>query len=243
MADEMNKERKAFEAWITKDGGDLSTFGTGAHQHYRNSAVNNAWVAWKARASIAASAGSEKTMDEAFDCARAALLQCPDRASVRAVLDTLRARVEKAMWATSAGSEPVAPDQQPMPETWSVVASVHGERILSIGESWVSGKGELTEAETKAVIGMAQHLLSFVGYGLPPSSFDPDADDAALTHPSPPEGAGWISVDERLPELYKRVLVITTDCDDDPYATPAHYNGPGKFLAAGGHRLEPVTHW
>lgn len=62
-------------------------------------------------------------------------------------------------------------------------------------------------------------------------------------HPSPPEGAGWISVDERLPELYKRVLVITTDCDDEPYATPAHYNGPGKFLAAGGHRLDPVTHW
>jgi hypothetical protein len=100
-----------------------------------------------------------------------------------------RAKVVASV-AASAGSEPVAPEQQPMPETWSVVASVHGERILSIGESWLSGKGELTEAETKAVIGMAQHLLSFVGYGLPPSSFDPDADDAALTHPSPPEGAG-----------------------------------------------------
>ena len=32
--------------------GDLSTFGSGAHQHYRNSAVNNAWIAWKARASL-----------------------------------------------------------------------------------------------------------------------------------------------------------------------------------------------
>lgn len=54
---------------------------------------------------------------------------------------------------------------------------------------------------------------------------------------------GWVSVDERSPKLYERVMVITTDCDDEPYATPAHYNGPGKFLGAGGVRLEPVTHW
>ena len=55
----MSKEREAFESWIKKDCGDLSTFGSGAHQHYRNSAVNNAWIAWQARASLAASAGSE----------------------------------------------------------------------------------------------------------------------------------------------------------------------------------------
>ena len=50
-------EREAFEAWIEKDGGDLGTFGTPPNMHYRNSSVNNAWVAWKARAAIAAQGG------------------------------------------------------------------------------------------------------------------------------------------------------------------------------------------
>ena len=50
-------EREAFEAWIEKDGGDLGTFGTPPNMHYRNSAVNNAWVAWKARAALAAQGG------------------------------------------------------------------------------------------------------------------------------------------------------------------------------------------
>ena len=50
-------EREAFEAWIEKDGGDLGTFGTPPNMHYRNGAVNNAWVAWQARAAIAAQGG------------------------------------------------------------------------------------------------------------------------------------------------------------------------------------------
>lgn len=71
-----------------------------------------------------------------------------------------------------------APEYPQMPEMWHVDAHVLGEKILSIGNNdWLSGKGELTEAEEQAVIGMAQTLLSFVGYGMPPSSFDPDADD------------------------------------------------------------------
>lgn len=51
-------EREAFEAWIEKDGGDLGTFGTPPNMHYRNSSVNNAWVAWKARAALAAQEGT-----------------------------------------------------------------------------------------------------------------------------------------------------------------------------------------
>ena len=50
-------EREAFEAWIKKEGGDLGTFGALPNMHYRNSAVNNAWVAWKARAALAAQGG------------------------------------------------------------------------------------------------------------------------------------------------------------------------------------------
>jgi hypothetical protein len=45
-------ERERFEAWIAKDGGDLSMFGYGQHKHYKNSAVNQSWVAWQARASL-----------------------------------------------------------------------------------------------------------------------------------------------------------------------------------------------
>lgn len=87
--------------------------------------------------------------------------------------------------AARAQAAPGAPESTPMPETWHVTAHVHGEPILSIGYNWLSGKGELSEEETAAVIGMAQHLLSFVGYGLPPSSFDPDADDATPAAPAP----------------------------------------------------------
>ena len=49
-------EREAFEAWIKKDGGDLSTFGSGQNRHYNNSAVNNAWTGWSSRAAQAAPA-------------------------------------------------------------------------------------------------------------------------------------------------------------------------------------------
>lgn len=46
-------EREAFEKWIAKDCGDLTTFGGGKNIHYRNSAVNNAWEGWNARAALA----------------------------------------------------------------------------------------------------------------------------------------------------------------------------------------------
>lgn len=65
MTEELNggclDERGAFEAWIRKDAGDLSTFGSGGNRHYRNSAVNNAWGGWKMRASLSTSkqAGAE----------------------------------------------------------------------------------------------------------------------------------------------------------------------------------------
>lgn len=50
VAEAGQEEREAFEAWIRKDCGDLSTFGTGRNMHYSNSAVNNAWTGWQARA-------------------------------------------------------------------------------------------------------------------------------------------------------------------------------------------------
>lgn len=40
-------QRNAFEAEIRRDCGDLTTFGTGQHVHYRNSAVNNSWCGFQ----------------------------------------------------------------------------------------------------------------------------------------------------------------------------------------------------
>ncbi len=81
-----------------------------------------------------------------------------------------------ALHALSAAASAVAAARPAMPETWHVVAHIKGEPVLSIGYDWVSGR-ELASEEEHAIVGMAQHLLSFVGYGLPPSDFNPD--DAA----------------------------------------------------------------
>ena len=87
--------------------------------------------------------------------------------------------------ALSAAAPAVAAARPAMPETWHVVAHIKGEPVLSIGYDWVSGR-ELASEEEHAIVGMAQHLLSFVGYGLPPSDFNPD-DDAA--HQAQPDAA------------------------------------------------------
>lgn len=57
------------------------------------------------------------------------------------------------------------------------MASVNGQDILCITNDALAGSGEPSQAEEQAIIGMAQHLLAFVGYGMPPCDFDPD--DAA----------------------------------------------------------------
>ena len=81
------------------------------------------------------------------------------------VFKKLRALVEQA---PSDGAD--------MPEHWSVVVNIGGkdDPLLTIGHNWLSGARDPTEADTQAIIGAAQHLLAFVGYGLPPTSFDPD---------------------------------------------------------------------
>ncbi|SFB50782.1 hypothetical protein [Delftia tsuruhatensis] len=61
-------EREAFEAWIKKDGGDLSTFGSGQNRHYNNSGVDNAWTGWTSRAALAAPAVPEDPMDWPLPC-------------------------------------------------------------------------------------------------------------------------------------------------------------------------------
>lgn len=60
----LTDERAAFEAWIRKDCGDLTTFGSGSNMHYRNSAVNNAWTGWHARAVLSAAPVVRESQDE-----------------------------------------------------------------------------------------------------------------------------------------------------------------------------------
>ncbi|WP_289241808.1 hypothetical protein [Delftia sp.] len=72
-------EREAFEAWIKRDGGDLSTFGSGQNRHYNNSAVNNAWTGWSSRAKLAAPAAP------AVDASDTALLDAMERERIAVI--------------------------------------------------------------------------------------------------------------------------------------------------------------
>ena len=106
-----------------------------------------------------------------------------DTASAKRIAEGLLAPAIEALERATPPAEQqaapkAAPDHPPMPENWGVVVSVNSENILCIGQDYLHGKRELSEAEELAIVGMAQHLLAFVGYGLPPSIFDPD-DDAA----------------------------------------------------------------
>lgn len=65
-----------------------------------------------------APAGSAGALDEVFSNARAALLHCPDRESVRAILGTLRARVDGCIQKT-------APAGVALPEGWVPLVITH----------------------------------------------------------------------------------------------------------------------
>lgn len=94
-----------------------------------------------------------------------------------------------AVRADQGAAAPAAPSERPaMPETWHVVAHIKGQPVLSIGYDWVSGR-DLASEEEHAIVGMAQHLLSFVGYGLPPSDFNPDDAAPQAQQPGAAEGA------------------------------------------------------
>jgi hypothetical protein len=57
-------------------------------------------------------------------------------------------------------------------------------------------------------------------------------------------GGEWVSVGDRLPETYQRVMVLTTDANDEPMHEIAHFNGRTVgFLGDKGRRIKPVTHW
>lgn len=83
--------------------------------------------------------------------------------------------VEQAILAKLQATQAEPPKDVSMPQYWSVDVFSDGTKIVSIGNDWLSGERQLDEIDERTIIGAAQHLLSFVGYGLPPTSFDPDA--------------------------------------------------------------------
>jgi len=102
--------------------------------------------------------------------------------------------VATTLRALSAQALPAAPEQNSMPQYWSVNVDVDGESILSIGHDWVSGSRQLEEQDERTIIGAARHLLSFVGYGLPASTFDPDATPQAAQQAAQAP-AGWLPIE------------------------------------------------
>lgn len=108
----------------------------------------------------------ERCKPAAWAAARAALSQPVEQPSAEPV-------------ARRVTTEPLPAEIAPhMPPCWSVEVIADGEILISIGHDWMSGSRALEQADEQTIIGAAQHLLSFVGYGLPPSQFDPDAEPA-----------------------------------------------------------------
>lgn len=89
------------------------------------------------------------------------------------MLDHLKEQINVLAEITATQVEP--PKHVSMPQYWAVDVFSDGAKIVSIGSDWLSGERQLDELDERTIIGAAQHLLAFVGYGLPPTSFDPDA--------------------------------------------------------------------
>lgn len=89
-------------------------------------------------------------------------------------------------WNERAVPSPGTPsDETPeMGEGWCVTVERWGDAVLTISDQHYSGK-ELAKADEALIIGAAKHLLAFVGYGLPPSTFDPEPDSVPQAEPVP----------------------------------------------------------
>lgn len=97
-----------------------------------------------------------------------------------------------------------------MPQYWSVSISVDGSDIVSIGHNWLSGSRPLEERDEQTILGAAQHLLSFIGYGLPPSSFHP-YDDAAPVVPAP-VAIAWLPIESAPKDMGARLFLVDGYC-------------------------------
>lgn len=81
-----------------------------------------------------------------------------------------------------------------MGDGWSVTVESWGEPVVTISDAALSGKSDLTAEDERLIEGCARHLLGFIGYGLPPSTFDPDDTPTTPAAPSA-EAAGELPFD------------------------------------------------
>lgn len=86
---------------------------------------------------------------------------------------------------------PMPRESVSMPQYWSVRVTKNGSDLISIGSDWLSGNSVLEAQDEQTILGAAQHLLSFVGYGLPECAFDPEEPSPAAA-----EEAGRIANEE-----------------------------------------------
>lgn len=125
-----------------------------------------------------------------------------------ALLDHLRARP---------AVEPAALDEDsPMPKHWSVTVEKDGESHLTLSHNHYCGEPDLDEA---LIVGAAKHLLSFVGYGLPRSTFDPDADEQQVEPAAPvaeQEPVAWLCEWDNWTQYHDAETPLPDKWDDEP---------------------------
>ena len=114
------------------------------------------------------------TTNTAIAKLRSALTCHPN--AVRPLIEEAISALESAPALDAQGEAPT------MPQYWSVEVMADSETLVSIGNDWLSGTRPLEEGDEQTILGAAKHLLSFIGYGLPVSTFDPD--ESSPPHPA-----------------------------------------------------------
>lgn len=118
-----------------------------------------------------------------------------------------------------------------MPQTWYVSVVADGDTIINIGHDWMCGSRALEKQDEQTIIGAAQHLLSFVGYGLPEPSFDPDES----TPPAAKEVAGPVA---------PQVLAFLEDVSKQKPEKPDYWSSCGQCdrnIDRAGELLEEIA--
>lgn len=135
------------------------------------------------------------------------------------------------------------PEFPPMPEGWHVTVGLFGDTRISISDNGYGG-AVLTDADDDLIAGAARHLLSFIGYGLPPVQFDSDAPptpddpmdwplpcDVTVGHGTMRKGVALRTLVLRMKTLYE--MATGNDADVVAERTPGERQALAtKFLAA-----------
>jgi hypothetical protein len=166
-----------------------------------------------------------------------------------AAADRHRSRVA-ALEAERAELRPLRDDLPPMGEGWSVTVESWGDPVLTISDAALSGRSDLSEHDEALIVGCASHLLSFVGYGLPPTTFNPDEAERAAVVP-----AGWLPIETAPENMTTPAAVRWIDSDGheqhdldqtEDGCWVGWHDHAEHVEVIGGHGVSytpPYTHW